>query len=85
MRLILRASIVLVSAVCACSCATTDAGGPFVMPSPPPAEACPSTFNACVELCRPNGVRSFGCWSNKPGVEFECECLDGSKPAESPD
>lgn len=65
--------------VCVCGCATEN-GGPVSSASPPTAEYCPETFDVCVELCRPEGVRHFGCWSRDPDEEFECECLDGSSP-----
>jgi hypothetical protein len=67
----------------ACSgCATNDAMTAPMIPAPPGAEHCPATFDHCVELCRPLGVRHFGCWSGKSDVEFDCECLEGSKPLE---
>jgi hypothetical protein len=63
---------------------TTDAGNVAALPSPPSAEACPETFDRCVALCHPRGVADFGCWSELQGVEFRCECSDGSRPAENP-
>lgn len=67
--------------VCVCGC-TTENARPVSSPSPLTAEYCPDTFDLCVELCRPKGVRHFGCWSREADEEFECECLDGSSPSD---
>ena len=72
--------VAILALVCGAYGCSTDAAVPSV--SPPTAEACPQTFNACVGLCQPKGVRHFGCWSAEPGEAFECECLDGSTPAQ---
>ena len=78
----MKPRVVLLFVLLAATGCSSDSAVPTTVPSPPGAEACPDIWNHCVELCHPRGVQDFGCWSERPGVDFNCECLDGMTPLE---
>jgi hypothetical protein len=82
MERVARCILVLVIGLLNVTCASVPRRGAEPPPGGPGAGGCAAKRSFCVELCRPLGVRHFACQPEVGGVEFECECLDGTTPLE---